>query len=279
MYSTPTSLNNLLAAQYDLTQLARDIRDVTGNETAYNIFIRSLPVVLKDPLGLAKLLLSAVPPVGFLQTIALETSDFSAFQKISILGSDLPNEMNDIRGDIRPYVSVVTEQVYNPSINTDIQIWVDDTRERRERNENRITIINTFRMAGLTGMYEQAARDTYTTTEDIEHRKNILDAYYEQLIENDNTMFVINDVKNELDILKTRTEQVLETKAQSSNVFGVVIIKLERAYSAKMIAYELYGEYIKNEIQLNTYANILTSLNRDQPAHRLIGNIKVLEVR
>lgn len=277
MYRSPTSLNNLLVAQYDLIQLANEVLKITGNQTAYNIFVRSLPKVLKNPEGLAALLLSASSPQGFLQTIALETNDFERYKKIALFGNDLPNEMNDIRENILPMSCVVTDQEYSSEINIDIPLWEESTLERKERNENRVTIINTFRMIGLIGMYEQSAIDNYTTTDEIDNRRAILSEYYELLVENDESDYIITNIKNSLDIVKTRTEQVLNTKEQQAYI--VVGIKLERPYSAKMISYELYGELIKNETQLNTFANILIGLNRSQPAHAMTGLIKVIQVK
>lgn len=275
MYNNPLSINNLLVAQYDLLQLANDVKKITGNQTAYNIFKRSLGKVLKNPISLAKLLLNSTNPVGFLQTIALETNDISQFKKISTIGNDLPVELNEIRANVKPFGSRVTTQVYNPEISTEIPIWEEDTIERRQRNENRITIVNAFRMVGLIGMYETAARSTYTTTEEIEEIKEMLNQYYEKLVENDTTKYIIGQVKNNIDIVKTRAEIVLNEKEQ--NTPRIITIKLERPYSAKQICYELYGELIKNEIQLNTFANIITGLNRSKVAHAMSGEIKVIE--
>ena len=277
MYKAPTSLNNLLVAQYDLTQLASDALRITGNQTAYNIFIRSLPKVLKNPDGLASLLLNSANPVGFLQTIALETNNFEQYAKLALLGNDLSDEMNDIRNDIKAFGSVVTEQVYDPSIDINVPVWEETTLERKERNENRITIVNTFRMVGLIGMHEQSSIDNYTTTDEINNRRLLLNQYYEDLVENDETGYIITNIRNNLDIVKTRTEEVLNTKEQQAYI--VIEIKLERPYSAKMISYELYGELIKNETQLNTFAEIIIGLNRSQPAHALVGIIKVIQVK
>lgn len=277
MYNSPITLTNLITAQYDLIQLANDVLRITGNQTAYNIFIRALPKVLKSPVNLSNLLLNGGVPVGFLQTIALETNNYDQFQKIAILGNDLPNEMNTIKDNEKPFQSVVTDQVYDPMIDANIPLWEETTIERKQRNENRITIVNTFRMIGLIGMYEQSAIDTYTTTEEIELRRQMLEEYYQLLVENDTTEYIIQQIKNNIDIVKTRTEQVLNNKSQ--NARGVITIKLERPYSAKMISYELYGELIPNEAQLNTFAEIITGLNRSQPAHALTGEIKVLEIK
>ncbi len=150
------------------------------------------------------------------------------------------------------------------------------TVERTERNNNRVTIINAFRVVGIIGMYETAARDTYTTVEEIEVTRQTLDRYYEEIIECDENCLVIDDVKNALDTLKNQTEEVLDKKAQS--LPRVITIKLERPYSAKQISYELYGEFIKNENQLNYYAEVIAGLNRSQPAHVLQGEVRILEL-
>jgi hypothetical protein len=45
-----------------------------------------------------------------------------------------------------------------------------------------------------------------------------------------------------------------------------------------MLAYELYGEYIKNENQLNYMADLIAGLNRGQARHALIGNVQVVTI-
>jgi hypothetical protein len=62
------------------------------------------------------------------------------------------------------------------------------------------------------------------------------------------------------------------------SAYKVNEITLEKGLSVSVLCYELYGEYIQNESQLEYLKDLLINLNRSLPAHRFIGNVKVIEV-
>lgn len=157
-----------------------------------------------------------------------------------------------------------------------IPLWKNETTERRERNKNRLTVVNSTRVTGLIGMLETAGERIYTTTNQIDDIKAEIDLYYEEIVENDTTGIVIPKIKQQLEKLKSQLDQVLQRKRQ--NAYAVTTITVERPYSAFLLAYELYGEYIRSEEQLTYIASIIKNLNKSLPAHKLQGEVRVIEI-
>lgn len=243
-YQVPFTLNNLITVEYDFNNISTYIYKITGNKKAYNNFIFQYKNVVKD-IELIKSLY-----MQFITTIYNETNNYMMYKKITEAGNNLSIEFIDIENNI----------VYD---NGEVIFWDDITVEQRQRSANRKTITEIAKWMGLIGMFNQSVRDNYTTTDDIKKRKAELDTYYQELNYN-NTM------------LKNNTFMMLDKKAQ--NAYRVTTINITRPYSAKYLAYELYGEYIDDEVKLNNFANILVGLNRSQPAHAMQGLLNIIEV-
>jgi prophage DNA circulation protein len=280
-YKSPTSVNNITTAKSDFVNLAGTINNITGLVFASKSFIRNLPKYLTNPSSLGSLLLSSVDPLGLMKLVANQntSSSFYNFRKIAVCGANLPNAMNDIRDGIIPKEFVMPDaREYNPNkINVTINIWEETTVERKQRNKNRYASINLVRICGLISMLENAAQRAYNTTLEIDSIIKLIDLYYRELIENDITKVIIPNIKQSLDKVKILTENVLRNKRQ--NAFNVIQIKVERPYPSKLLTYDLYGEYIKNEDQLNAIASLIRGINKSQPAHALQGTVNVLELR
>ena len=128
----------------------------------------------------------------------------------------------------------------------------------------------------MIGMLYTATIRDFTTVNDVKKIRNqIIDAY-EILIENDTTKIMIPEIKNSLDELRDITLKVLANKEQ--NAYNTTTIKLERKYASQLISYQLYGENIKTENELNEFSRIIKGLNQNQPAHALQGEIEVLQI-
>lgn len=281
-YSAPTTLNNVLTAEYDFTILANSVRTTTGKIREALDFVRKVDAQIKNPEGLADLMLSTVPPVGLLQGVAedvINTAEdaFTVFRNLAETGSDLPNSMIEIKEeDIPNNYSIEAQDPCDVTIVTEIPVWDDDTAERRARNTNRTASVNTFRVVGLIGMFEDAAQKDYTTTNQIDNIITLLNAQYTALIENDETGVVIPTIKSSIENLKGLTGEVLKTKRQ--NAYAVETIEIEKPMSASLLSYELYGEVIQNQDQLEFFADLIRNLNRSMPGYRLKGNVNVVEL-
>jgi len=99
-----------------------------------------------------------------------------------------------------------------PVISSDIPLWTYDTAERVERNNNRLLSANTFRVCGIIGLLEGYSNKEYKTTNQIDNDVKTLNYYYDLIIENDTTNILIPKIKNDLDIMKLKTEDLLKTK-------------------------------------------------------------------
>jgi hypothetical protein len=280
-YESPSGINNISVANSDFVNLAGIINSITGLTFASTLFLRNLPKRLTSPAGMGALLLSPFAPIGLMQLVARQNNSksFYNFRKIAVCGNNLPNSMNDIRDGHIPKPFIMPDaRVYNPKkIDTTINIWGTETIRRRQRNINRYCAINIFRLCGLISMMENASQRTYNTTLEIDSIVKLLDLYYRELIENDITGVIVPSMKPSIDKVKILTESVLAKKRQ--NAFNIVEINVERPYSSKLLTYELYGEYIKNEAQLNALSELIRGLNQSLPAHAMQGTVKVLELR
>jgi len=276
-YVIPTELNNIATFVSDAKALANKIKKITGKLKEVRRFLTKIDQAVRTVQGYGALLLNPGQPIGFLQSIALEftgNAAFTLFKQIATIGNDLPNAMNDITSGISPILSSVVPDIQTIGIDKNINIWNDDTAERRERNTGRLASTNTFRLIGLIGMFENAASSSYTTTQEIDNISLTLENYYEELIENDITDIVVPEMKGIIDELRGLTDRVLAGKRQQA--FTVTTIDVLRPTSSFLLAYELYGEYVKNEAQLSFMSDLITGLNRQQVANRLQGTVTVV---
>ena len=278
--AVPRTANNVLTASADAKALAAKIKDITGKIKDVRNFIRRVDGVIRQVDQYAALLLNPGQPIGFLNSILLSTRNtgaFSLYTRIANIGKDQSNSMNDINAGISPTTSTVfPDEPLSLDVDVNINLWDNDTQERRERNANRLSIINTFRITGLIGMYDSAANTNYTTTEEIDKTVLVLEDYYTALVENDETVIIIQSMKSVIDELKNLTDKVLERKRQQA--YTVIEINEVRPISSVLLAYKLYGELIKKEVNLFFMASIIAGLNRGQPAHALEGTIRVVEI-
>lgn len=280
-WESPSTLNNLTTASLDMKTLAGDVRTVTDAVRDALNFVRRVDANLRQAANLARLLFSPATPIGYLQNLAatvVGTGSFRTFKRIATIGTRQPNAMNDVNDEVRPTpAGTVEAEPTGPVPDTEILVWDDDTAERRERNANRYSAVNVFRIAGLVGMYESAAEQVFTTTDEIDNVQALLDLYYSLLVENDESQVLYPDVKVDLDRLRGLTDRVLLSRRQ--NAFTVIEIDIEKYTPTTLLAYDLYGERIQNQAQLQFLADLIKGLNIQQPAHRLIGTVRVLEIR
>lgn len=279
-FEEPSFLSSIQTAINDALGMSEDLKKITGEIRKITSFVRKVSSTIKDAKRYADLLLSPNQPEGILQALAfteIGSEAFSLYQEMSTLGNSLSNSMTDIINKISPKESTIVPPVAGPKeVNKNINLWGDDTFERRQRNQIRLSQINTFRVVGLVGMFERAASRTYTTVNQIDDFSNILENQYQELIENDTTGVIIPNIKDVLYSLKNLSDEVLKNKRQQA--YKVIEVYLEKPLSASLLAYELYGEYIANESQLDFMRDLVKGLNTSQPAHSLIGVVQVVEI-
>ncbi len=158
-YIVPITTNNVDTVIFDLNQLGQDVFEITNNKRALVEFQRRINISVSNRDTLAALLFSQSDPLGYLEKIRLETTSFEQFVEMSCVGFDLTNEMNDIRLGVNPKPATVTETLV---CDYGIPVWDETTEERDIRNNNRITIVNAFRIYALLGMFTTARQEITT---------------------------------------------------------------------------------------------------------------------
>jgi len=279
-YETPATANNLITASDDLKKLGEKVSKITKKVREFRSYVRKVDRFVKRGERIAAILLTPGSPQGYLQSVAdslKATLGFNLAKQMAKVGEQLSNKMNEIVNDITPVPSSIVPKlpgdfIFDPLV----PAWDNDNVERQQRNNNRYTVTNTFRLAGLISMYEVAAAISYTTTDEITEIKNTLEEFYIKLVEDDTTNVVIQTLKPILDELKGITEAVLQNKAQ--NTFNTITIKIRRPIPAPLLTYWLYGEYLRNQEDLANIGNVIIGLNTDKPAHKLVGDVKILEL-
>lgn len=278
-FQEPETLNNLITVIVDALGLADELEAIYKATRAIKKFSRKVEGVVKKVESYASLLISFLKPLGFLNeyidSVPLDQV-FSVCNSLTTIGNDLPSSTNEIIDGVIPSNENEYTVQSRTTTSTDINTWDPNTVERVARNESRISLVNTFRAFGLAGLYDAAARRSYTTTEDVDEVSVLLESIYIDLVENDTTDLIFPTIKKELEVLKGLTEQVLKNKKQQA--YAVTTVKIIRPMSSKLLAYELYGELIKNETQLDYMAELIAGLNNSLPAYRMAGVVKVVEV-
>lgn len=308
-YISPSTLSNLQTALSDITGLIQNVQKITNKVREATTFLKKVNALISDPTGYANALLASVDPLGYLQSLSLAYNDltetievssdllvqsttreadslvpsnsgvdagFNVFTQMSGLGSNFSNSVNDIKDGITPAKSALAPvNATDYQFDSTIPVWDETTAERIERNTNRVATVEIFRFTGLIGMYENASRKTYNTTDEIESDLDKLNTYYEDLVENNDSPLT-ELMKPFLEELKNQTEQVLQDKSQQA--FTVTTIDVLRSTSSYLLAYELYGEYLQNDDQHQFMSDLIAGLNRSQVRSRLKGEVKVVEI-
>lgn len=301
-YLPPGTANNLLTIQSDMATISKAVQKVTRKVRETTAFLRKVNSVISNPVGFANTLLSSTDPIGYLQALALSfnglvdeatitgqllaealvpannsvEAGFIALTKIATVGNDLSNSINDLESGISPKKPASSQKTPSGSkLNTSIALWDETTTERIDRNTSRVAIVETFRLVGLIGMFENSVQKNYATTEEVDSDLKKLENYYEALVENNDSL-IVSKMKNSLDQLRNLSDAVLERKKQQS--YSVTTVNIVRPMSSHLIAYNLYGEYLQSEAHWEYMANLIAGLNRSQARYRMQGPVKVVEI-
>jgi len=275
----PKTLNNLLVAQSDMKQVINQIIQTTGGFLSLGkLTIDRLSSAVSDPVSIADILFGV--PSGFLNQVysqfgaitslvpnntvtklytpSVTQPAFNGYQSLTFTGFNFAVNIYEITNNI---------QTLNATPSVNIPLWPEITSEQIDRNNNRLVLINAIRLWALINMMLQAVLNNYLTVNQLTNMINLIDDRYTLLIDNDTTGVLINIVKSDLEAMKNATLAVLNSELQSNTTYQTTTIQIEKILPATLLAYQLYGEFIKNEDDLDTYKNILISLNKSHPAH------------
>lgn len=162
---------------------------------------------------------------------------------------------------------------------TTIPTWPKTTANRINRNDNRLTLVNTHRVCALTSAYEQAADKAYQTDGELDFARLALETEHARLMrvdtENRDLVQSQPEVRQAIEEIRLLTLEVLDQKEQSAFVLTSLDVKTPK--SAYMLSYELYAESFSSTEAANERAIILRGLNPSLPADKLAGSVMVLQ--
>lgn len=276
LWIEPDTTANVLTAQFDLEQFTDAINQITA--VANNIaeitrivdFIAiNSPSIVRSASTLATTFMSEL-----WQTVSVGLSGgagLSILQDLTKFGSQLSLSLSDIRN-----ATVLT----TPSSDSDdIPLWAETTALRLERNQNRLSLINSGRVSALVSAYEQAADTTYNTDQEIEETRLTLENEHQRLMRVDTADKTLvqsqSGVRRAMEDIRLAALSVLDQKEQSA--YSLKSITVGSPIGAFILAYDLYAEELTTVEDLNTKGLEVRSLNPGQAADKLIDNITVLQ--
>jgi hypothetical protein len=197
----------------------------------------------------------------------------SALLDLTRFGSDLSLSLSDIRNAIPVLSSDDSSNSYR------IPLWKPTTADRARRNKNRLSFVNTGRIAFLAAAYEQAADATYSTDAEIEETRLNLETAHQRLMRVDtsdkDSIQAQPEIRSTVESIRLAALRVLDQKEQSA--FSLTTVNNRVAISSYVEAYSLYAEDFTAPEDVTAKAIEIRSLNPTLAADRLIGTTTVLQ--
>lgn len=282
----------LVSSGFDLETLFRASLNTLANYVGNEQLAKALKIVSRMEANSASLINSAVALAGIQFNITPEAEGF--FQLIST-GM---NEGVDPGSGVEALLSLATfgnsEQLALNTINganvinnaidstegTGVPLWPETTAARILRNRNRLTMVNSVRIAGMVIAYEQAAQREYDTKEEIDLIRESLETVYDRLIGTDSSDFdsiqAQQDVKDSINNVRLAALAILDQKQQEA--YTVTEIQLpESGYTSFLLSYALYSEEFFSTNDVEERAQVIRELNLDQNANFLTQTTNVFK--
>ena len=282
----------LVSSGFDLETLFRSSLNTLANYVGNEQLAKALKIVSRMEANSASLINSAVALAGIQFNITPEAEGF--FQLIST-GM---NEGVDPGSGVEALLSLATfgnsEQLALNTINganvinnvidstevTGVPLWPETTAARILRNRNRLTMVNSIRIAGMVIAYEQAAQREYDTKEEIDLIRDSLETVYDRLIGTDSSDFdsiqAQQDVKDSINNVRLAALAILDQKQQEA--YTVTEINLpESGYTSFLLSYALYAEEFFSTNDVEERTQVIRELNLDQNANFLTQTTNVFK--
>jgi len=276
LWIEPRDTSNVLAAQFDLEQFTAAIDQITtvvDNVTDVTQAVSLIEINTASIVRSASTLATSF--IGELwQTVSVGLSDgggLSLLKDLTKFGSQLSLSLSDIKN---ASILATSDQDSN-----DVPLWQPTTATRLERNSNRLSLINSGRVAALVSAYEQAADATYGTDAEIEETRLALETEHQRLMRVDTEDRALvqsqSGVRRAVENVRLSALDVLDQKEQSA--FILTTIENSVPVSAFVLAYDLYAEQFTTSDDLTSKGLEVRALNPSQPADKLSNGVTVLQ--
>ena len=276
LWLPPNCTSNVLTAQFDLEQFTDAVSGlsaVVSNVTDLSRITNFIGVNSQSIVRAASDMSTAF--IGELwQTVSVGLSSgagLSFLQDLTRFGSQLSLSLSDIKNASIPETA--------DQNGDSIPLWNPTTAARIERNQNRLTLINSGRVAALVSAYEQAADASYSTDAEIEETRLTLETEHQRLMREDTENGTLvqsqSDVRRAVENIRLSALNVLDQKEQSA--YSLTTIENSVSVSAFVLAYDLYAEQLTTSADLTAKGLEIRALNPTQPADKLSNGVTVLQ--
>ena len=289
-FAVPSSVENVIVAQDDLTQATNAIfsavNSIINTESLANFSLQAQSILnnvssfVRNPAQLASVLIGGTPQFpALLQEMSLGLENGLGFAEVVSLANF--GTLIGVGNSQVNSASPSNNPLFVTSPQTAIPLWEPNTIQRIQRNNNRLNIVNTVRVASLITAYEVAAVTNFTTQSQINDIRQVLEDLHEDIMRDDtidvNLVQSDNDVRQAVENVRLASLNVIgqrmeETFATTTSVLGL-------PSSSFVQAYRFYAEEFVDDIALGDRAIALRGLNPDQPSSLLGREINIFRTQ
>jgi len=264
----PTDTPDVMAAQFDLEQVAgatepleTEVDNVGDLERAGQYITENTQTIVRSATDMKNAVITelmSVVSVGLSVGRGLEQ-----LYGLTRFGSEL---------------SLLLSGVQSAFINQfDILLWPSTTAGRVKRNKNRLSLVNSVRVAALVSAYEQTADAAYSTGAEIDNARNRLEADYRRIMREGSSDSIqsVAAVRDAVEAVRVSALSVLDQKEQTT--FTLTTVDTHVPEGALLLAYSLYAEEFTTADSLTGRAVEVRALNPALPADKLNGEVTVVQ--
>ncbi len=295
LWDQPTAALNIATSNYDILQFVQtglnqystlfENASLGAWQTLANDISAGRASLVTSGIALAAALVQNTPetpgywqqislgvPNGVGTTNAILGANFGAdltTQSQIIFAADPDNVSgSDLRGELDSFIN----------------LWPDDTVDRRQRNQNRRILAQTYRVNSLVLAYEQAAAFDYSTENQIIDTRELLYQAYDVVMREgveegdeagEQSIQLQPGVRFAVENVRAVAGEILERKAQSSP--SITTIDAHAPRSALELAYLLYAEDMTTTGDLETASVGVRQLNPTQSAVSLKNDLAIFD--
>lgn len=287
LYPAPETSANSVASIGDLNNIVDNIQNTIETilpvedlekvfRTVDTITLNSAKLV-RDASALGSLSFAGTPDVpGIWQQISLGLS------RVSALGNGIGQLalLTNLGGGLSLSINDVNRSVSVDPNSPEIPLWPATTKQRIDRNTARTTMAQSNRIASLVGLYEVAAGRSYTTDDEVNTTRNILEDLHERIMRIETVDYDLIQsnptVRSTIEDVRLSSLDVMGQKEQES--FEIILDDVGAPTSALVRSYTLYAEEFTNIDELTLRTTEIANLNTEQSSSSLTNQFKIFQV-
>ena len=286
----PTFSDDAVNAEFDIRamidQVSTSFRSIVPTVNSGTLLNKinsidlNIPNLVRVPLSLASNLIGGTPAnPGMWQEVSLGLTGGLGLDDIIALTSWGNGEVLGLSSTNG--ASLQNDPNFSLDPDNAIPLWQPTTRQRIDRNQNRLNLVNAQRVSALVGAYEVAADRTYQTEAEINAVRVELEDIHERIMREETSDIDViqsdDDVRKAVEDVRLASLNVLEQKRQET--YTITQIRLKTPSSAFVQSFNFYAEEFNDDVSLADRAIELRKLNPEDPANGLKNDIDIFRTK